>query len=93
MLWCERLPRAERYVVRGSELAEPWPAPGGDEAAQQSAAAQAVTEAKKTSIPAIVPASLFTNVIDNPLIWSLFQLVLASPAVSLANLKNTPMTG
>jgi len=34
MLWCERLPRAEGYVVRVSELAEPLPAPGGDEAAQ-----------------------------------------------------------
>ena len=42
------------------------------------AAAQAVTDAKRTNIPAIVPASLFAIFIDNPLISSFHSLVLAN---------------
>jgi KDO2-lipid IV(A) lauroyltransferase len=38
VLWCERLPRGTGYVVRVSELAEPLPPAGDDEAAQVAAA-------------------------------------------------------
>jgi KDO2-lipid IV(A) lauroyltransferase len=39
VLWSERLPRGAGYVVRVSELAEPLPPPGDDEASQVAAAA------------------------------------------------------
>jgi KDO2-lipid IV(A) lauroyltransferase len=50
LLWCERLPRSAGYVVHVSELAEPLPAPGGDVAGHQAAAAQVVNRSMEALI-------------------------------------------
>lgn len=50
MLWCERLPDGAGYVVRVSELAEPLPQRGEDEAALQLAAATAINRSMEVLI-------------------------------------------
>ena len=49
-LWCERLPRGAGYVVRVQELAEPLPAPTGDEARDALAAATAINRSMEALI-------------------------------------------
>jgi Kdo2-lipid IVA lauroyltransferase/acyltransferase len=50
LLWCERQSAHARYVVRVSELAEPLPTEGTDEAALQLAAATAINRSMEALI-------------------------------------------